>query len=69
MAKARCRTCEYFEWYFITGEKDHDFMKSRCGLHGGAVVDPDGEQPNMDHRGGCGYNPEHRVNVVQLELF
>lgn len=25
-----------------------------CSLHGCAAVDPDGQQPGFDHKGGCG---------------
>lgn len=51
--KTRCKTCEFLNWDFITG--DYTPGPWFCGLHGRTSVDPDGEQRDLDHRGGCGY--------------
>jgi len=34
-----------------------------CGLHGRAQVNPDGEQANLDARGGCGFSPKEKAPV------
>lgn len=41
----------------------------RCGLHGGATVNPSprAKQMNLDNHGGCGYVPD--VKWKQLTLF
>ena len=51
--KARCRQCEY--------------LNQDCGLHGRARVDPDGEQPDLNHHGGCGFN--RATEPRQYNLF
>lgn len=51
--KARCRQCMCLNFDFILDEYESgDWF---CGLHGHACVDPDGEQPDLDHQGGCGF--------------
>lgn len=64
--KMRCRRCQNLNYNFLTDryENGEPFF---CGLHGCARVDPDGEQQNLDHRGGCGFIPTSRP--LQLELF
>lgn len=61
MAKIKCRSCLNLDYCYIFGRyeqrKDGDHF---CGLHGRAHVDPDGEQVNLDARGGCGFIPKHR---------
>lgn len=53
--KARCHECFYLNWYYLTGEYwAGDWF---CGLHGSATVNPDGNQPDFDHKGGCGFHP------------
>lgn len=43
----------FLNWFFVTGEYwAGDYF---CGLHGSASVDPDGEQIDFDHHGGCGF--------------
>ncbi len=65
--KARCRSCSWLNWDFITSEivsrpPGEDF----CGLHGRTPVDPDGLQPNLNRRGGCGYNSKHRQLTIDF---
>lgn len=62
---ARCHQCHFLNWYFI----DHTHVSAPwfCGLHGGALVDPDGEQQDLDHHGGCGFMPLEGSR--QLRLF
>ena len=62
--KGTCRSCEYLNFNFIHGRYEPD-QPPYCGLHGMAPVDPDGKQPNLDGRGGCGYCPK---KVIQLEI-
>lgn len=60
----RCRECFFFQHYIPTNE--YDRSRNFCGLHGCTTVDPDGEQRDLDHSGGCGYVP----NIVrQLTVF
>lgn len=63
--KARCRSCYWLNWDFISGE----YVSGQwfCGLHGCTRVDPDGEQLDLDHRGGCGYMKA--TEPRQLRLF
>ena len=56
---------------------DYDFLSGRyeqrpngqhvCGLHGCTPVNPDGEQVNLDHKGGCGFIKMDKP-VVQLNF-
>ena len=64
----RCLTCAWYNYNFFTGEYD-DSYGPRCGLHGGAKVNPSrgAKQMNLDNRGGCGYVP--KVKWKQLKLF
>ena len=55
----------YYNWDFLTGKNEYNGKSSYCGLHGRTQVDPDGDQVNLDHRGGCGYR---RREPVQLKL-
>ena len=66
MKKAKCRRCMNLNYDFLLGtyEDTDDYF---CGLHGRAPVDPDGEQMNLDRRGGCGFHP--RNEPIQLDLF
>jgi hypothetical protein len=62
--KMRCWRCknlnyDYFDRKYETPADGHFF----CGLHGRAQVDPDGEQVNLDRRGGCGYYPKEKAPV------
>ena len=63
--KARCKTCEYFCLNMLSNTYERD-LPPFCGLHGRTRIDPDGEQRNLDHNGGCGY---HKKEPVQLTLF
>lgn len=63
--RARCRSCIFLNWDFITEEIEQNPSKDYCGLHGHAAVNPDGYQQNLDSRGGCGFVSKHR----QLSLF
>lgn len=52
--RARCRECEYLNQNNINLEYESgDWF---CGLHGRAAVDPDGDQPDLNHHGGCGFH-------------
>ena len=64
----RCWRCAYLD-YDCIGECQEQPLPGEhfCGLHGRARVDPDGEQMDLDHHGGCGFAP--RKEAVQLELF
>lgn len=66
MKRARCKSCFYLNWNWITDTRDMN-PPYFCGLHGRAIVDPDGEQENLDHNGGCGYSPKE--TSYQLSLF
>lgn len=63
--KARCRSCYWLNWDFISGE----YVSGQwfCGLHGGTCVDPDGEQRDLNHHGGCGY--VFASGMRQLRIF
>lgn len=63
--KSLCRRCHYLNLDFITGE--HAGGDWFCGLHGRSRVDPDGEQQDLNHRGGCGFIP--RTDSGQLSLI
>lgn len=63
--RARCRDCQFLNWNFLTNEIEDDGNGHFCGLHGGASVDPDGMQLNLDHKGACGFSSKNR----QLSLF
>ena len=65
MARMRCHDCYWFKWSFLTGK--HTADKPQCGLHGGATVNPDGPQQNLNNRGSCGFLPLHKEK--QLTLF
>lgn len=62
--KMRCRECFCYNYDFISNK--YEVGRSICGLHGGASVDPDGIQRNLDNRGGCGFIPKYGQ---QLTLF
>lgn len=64
--KMRCRRCCWFNYNFLFSRYEVT-DKPFCGLHGGARVNPDGKQQNLNGRGGCGF--WERVEAVQLELF
>lgn len=63
--KARCKSCYWLNWDFASNE--YVGGPWFCGLHGCARVDPDGEQRDLDHRGGCGYM--FADGMRQLRLF
>lgn len=53
--KTRCYECMFLNWDFLSGEYwPGDWF---CGLHGGAPVDPNGNQPDLNHHGSCGFIP------------
>lgn len=68
MAKIKCRLCVNLDYNaFFRRYENRSDGEHFCGCHGMAQVDPDGEQLNLDHRGGCGFFPKHREpSVVQL---
>lgn len=66
--RAKCRHCVALDYDFI--EDRPDFRSDGhhvCGLHGCAPVDPDGDQPNFNHYGSCGFIAKSQP--IQLELF
>ena len=63
--KAKCHQCEFLDWNFFDGSYSFDGVH-QCGLHGGAIVDPDGEQPDLDHHGGCGFIPLQGVRQYSI---
>ena len=52
--KAKCKKCYYLDRDMLSNTKEKNNWHF-CGLHGRAEVDPDGEQRNLDRRGGCGF--------------
>lgn len=64
--KARCWRCRWLDYDFFNNRYNQYNDYHRCGLHGQHRVDPDGEQLNLDTRGGCGYT--QRFIPIQLEL-
>lgn len=65
MAKIRCRFCMNLDYNYIFDRHDpQPDGQHVCGLHGGSPVDPDGEQVDFDHNGGCGFIPKRKT--VQL---
>ena len=64
--KAMCRQCEYLNWDWLTHE--YESGPYFCGLHGRASVDPDGEQPDLNHKGGCGFSPSSEPRQYNLFL-
>lgn len=64
--KARCRRCYYLNLDFIDLTYEDD-CPPFCGLHGRSRIDPDGEQPDLDHHGGCGFSPKEQE--YQLSMF
>lgn len=65
--KARCRKCNYLDFDLLHDQVEIvDSNQHFCGLHGRAIVNPDGEQPNLNNHGSCGFSP--RIKAVQLTL-
>jgi hypothetical protein len=62
----RCKECWCLNYDFFE-HRNIDTGRPRCGLHGGATVNPDGPQVNLDNRGGCGFIPKGTER--QLTLF
>lgn len=63
----RCRRCAYLDWDFSDGSVSPPLDGSHyCGLHGGTKVDIDGEQVNLDHKGGCGFCARQVEKAEQL---
>lgn len=69
MMKARCNKCHYLDYDVFTDSYHFGVWdnRHRCGLHGCAEVDPEGEQPNLDRHGSCGFMPIYKPR--QLRLF
>lgn len=64
--KARCNTCLCLDYSFMLDRYEYDGKSHFCGLHGGETVDPNGEQPNLDRKGGCGYIPKEEPQQLEL---
>ena len=54
----------FLNWDFITGE--YESGPWFCGLHGGARVDPDGVQRDLDNRGGCGFIANRETRQIRI---
>lgn len=66
--RMRCWRCAYLDYDCISDCQEQPQPGEHfCGLHGRTRVDPDGEQMDLDHHGGCGFSP--RKQAVQLSLF
>lgn len=64
----RCWKCQHLDYDHISDCQEQPQPGEHfCGLHGRTRVDPDGEQMDLDHHGGCGFSP--RKQAVQLSLF
>ena len=50
---------------YLTGRYEPD-LPPFCGVHGRIRVDPDGQQQDLDHRGGCDFIEKNEP--VQLSL-
>lgn len=68
--KIKCRTCTHLNYDYLQSryETFEEAGNYYCGVHGRAAVDPDGQQVNLNRRGGCGYYPKQRP-PKQLSLF
>ena len=60
MKKMKCRRCKYLNFDFLEDKYEPE-SPPFCGLHGRTEVDPDGEQQNLDHRGGCGFSDKNKT--------
>lgn len=75
--KARCRKCYYFDFSPFMAQFGETCQMQRekanrtgehfCGQHGGAEIDPDGEQRSLDRKGSCNFVPEKTTR--QLTIF
>lgn len=63
--KAKCSQCRYLNYNFFDGTYENK-VPPFCGLHGRARVDPDGEQRNLNHEGGCGFS--RKMKSIQTAL-
>ena len=63
--KTRCRQCAYLDYDFLDDIKEIT-EEHFCGLHGRVRVDIDGKQPDLNHKGGCGF---HKRVDPQLSLW
>lgn len=66
MKKMRCRRCRNLNFDFLSGKYEPE-LPPFCGLHGRTEVDPDGEQQNLDHRGGCGFSDKNKI--IELKIM
>lgn len=54
--KAQCRKCQHLDYDHLSDQKEFcQAGEHFCGLHGRTRVDPDGEQMDLNHKGGCGF--------------
>ena len=65
----KCLSCEWYCYNFLDGKYEYSYGP-RCGLHGGATVDPSprARQMDLNRRGGCGYLRK-KERIIQLSLF
>lgn len=66
MARMRCKQCIWLDFNCL----ENRYQKRPyhvCGLHGMCTVDIEGEQVDLDSRGGCGYVKKNEPR--QLSLF
>jgi len=67
MRKARCKRCRWLDYSFLD-DKYEQTDEHFCGMHGMAPVDPEGEQPNLDHHGGCGYSEKEQYSQLSINF-
>lgn len=66
MGKMKYRRCRYLNYDFLD-EKYEPELPPFCGLHGRTKVDPDGEQQDLNHRGGCGFSDKNKP--IELKIM
>ena len=54
MSKMRCKRCTNLNYDYLTDRYEPD-LPPFCGLHGRVRVDPNGQQQDLNHLGGCGF--------------
>ena len=67
MRKMRCRRCMNLNYFHLTGRYEPE-LPPFCGLHGRVRVDPNGQQQDLDHLGGCGFNEKNKPIELTLSF-
>lgn len=52
---------------YLTGRYEPE-LPPFCGVHDRIRVDPDGQQQDLDHRGGCGFNEKNKPIELTLSF-